>query len=143
MITLNTYLSLGKQCREAMTFYQTVLGGDLFLMPVEDTPIAAEMPPELQHEIMHSTLTTNEFRLMATGISPGPQESDTGEQGGGASLVLSVDSDKDVERLFNVLSNGGKILCPLGPSFFAVMFGSLTDRFGVTWNVVHELPLAN
>lgn len=143
MITLNTYLSLGQQCREAMTFYQTILGGDLFLMPVEDTPIAAEMPPELQNEIMHSTLTTPGFRLMATGIGSGPEGSNTNENGGGASLVLGVDSSSEVERLFNALSKGGKVLCPLGPSFFAVMFGSFTDRFGVTWNIAYELPPAS
>ena len=54
----------------------------------------------------------------------------------GVSLALSVASRQEAETRFAALVEGGQVTMPLGPTFFAPAFGSLVDRFGVSWLVV-------
>ena len=66
-----------RQLREAMTFYQTCLGGESSLQTVAETPMADQCPAGMQQQIMHSILEKNGAVLMATdmtrpeGVKPG------------------------------------------------------------------------
>ena len=57
-----------------------------------------------------------------------------------AYLSLNVDTDKEAERIFAALSNGGRVLMPMEETFFATRFGQVQDRFGVNWMVLNERP---
>jgi PhnB protein len=46
MTQLNAYLHFNGNCREAMTFYQACLGGELKMQAVGESPMAGQMPPE-------------------------------------------------------------------------------------------------
>lgn len=56
MTTLNPYLGLQGRCREAMTFYQNCLGGELTMQAIADSPLADSVPTEEKQNILHSTL---------------------------------------------------------------------------------------
>jgi len=58
-----------------------------------------------------------------------------------AYITLRVDSDKEAERIFAALSDGGKALMPMGETFFASRFGQVRDRFGINWMILHERPM--
>ena len=66
MIQINAYLTFNGNCREAMTFYQKCLGGELYLQTIGESPMAAQMPPQMKDSILHSTLTNGEAIIMAT-----------------------------------------------------------------------------
>ena len=51
-------------------------------------------------------------------------------------MSLTVDSAVEAERTWKLLVDGGQILMPLAESFFAVRFGQLRDRFGVSWMIL-------
>jgi predicted 3-demethylubiquinone-9 3-methyltransferase (glyoxalase superfamily) len=51
------------------------------------------------------------------------------------SLFVECDGSEEVERLFQKLSEGGKVLMPLDAYPFAKRFGWANDRFGVSWQV--------
>jgi PhnB protein len=53
----------------------------------------------------------------------------------GFSLSLTAANDVESERLFTALADGGKIMMPLGKTFFSPSFGIVVDRFGVCWMV--------
>ncbi len=55
-------------------------------------------------------------------------------------LTITADSGEEATRLFNALSDGGKIDQPLCETFFASHFGVVTDRFGVSWMICVLLP---
>ena len=38
--------------------------------------------------------------------------------------------------MFDALSDGGQVVMPVGPTFFASSFGMVRDRFGVHWMVI-------
>ena len=42
-------------------------------------------------------------------------------------------AESDAERLFAELAEGGMVSAPLGKTFWAVLFGVVTDRFGIPW----------
>ncbi len=62
-VRLNPYLNFREEAREAMTFYQSVLGGELTINSFADFH-ASEDPAE-QEKVMHAHLVTADgFNLM-------------------------------------------------------------------------------
>ena len=129
MTQINPYLRFGGNCREAMSFYQECLGGDLTLTVVGETPMAKQMPAEAQTQIMHATLNNGRVTLLGSDMV-GPEGL---VRGNALSLQLECDSEKELRELYTKLSSGGKATYPAGPSFWGGVYGQLTDRFGNGW----------
>jgi predicted 3-demethylubiquinone-9 3-methyltransferase (glyoxalase superfamily) len=51
------------------------------------------------------------------------------------SLYVNCDVEREIDTLFERLSEGGKVLMPLGAYPFSPKFGWLNDRFGVSWQL--------
>lgn len=126
---LNPYLSFRDNAREAMQFYQSVLGGELRVSTFgeygqADTPIA--------DLIMHSQLETpSGFTLMGADTPPGMDHT----PGASISISLSGDDTEELRGFFAGLSEGGDVSTPLEVQMWGDEFGSFTDRFGVNWVV--------
>ena len=52
-----------------------------------------------------------------------------------SSTFVDFDSVADLERVFGILSEGGRVLMPLDNYGFSRRFGWLNDRFGVSWQL--------
>lgn len=128
MTQLNPYLVFDGNCREAMTFYHTCLGGTLTLVPVGESPMAAQMPPDTHGRMLHSILRNDNLVVMASDML-GPEGL---VRGNDVSLCLVYDSKDEVEERFAKLAAGGQVGHPLQEEFFGT-FGDLTDQFGVRW----------
>ena len=55
-----------------------------------------------------------------------------------AYLTLRLDSDKEAERVYDLLSEDGQIFMKMEQTFFASRFAMLRDRFGTSWMLLHE-----
>lgn len=55
------------------------------------------------------------------------------------SLAVSMDSDAEVRRAFDVLSEGGRVLYPIESTSYASSFASIFDRFGFRWVLMKEI----
>lgn len=132
----NTYLFFNRTTAAAFKFYQSVLGGELFLMRFGDSPMKDEVPAEFHDNVMHAELTVGDVRLMGSDGVPGKPT----RQQQGFDVCLQVDSDADAERIYAALSEGGEVAMPMAETFFAHRFGSFVDRFGVPWMIMHEKP---
>lgn len=132
------YLAFDGNCAEAMRFYEQVLGGKLqALMSNGQSPMAAQVPPEHHHRILHAYLLLPDGRgaLMAGDAMP-----DVPYEGmKGFSLTLNYDTSAQAEQVFKALSVGGKMSMPMQRAFWAKSWGMLTDRFGTSWIVNGEL----
>ncbi|HEX6848693.1 MAG TPA: VOC family protein [Chitinophagaceae bacterium] len=133
MTNINAYLNFNGQTREAMTFYQECLGGELVMQKIAESPMAARMPSEMGAKILHSSLTKNDLLIMASDMM-----GNNIVKGNSISLCVNCSSDEEINSFFNNLSNGGKIVEPLHQSFWGATFGSLTDKFGITWIFNHS-----
>lgn len=137
-MTLAPYLSFAGTCREAMTRYRDIFGGDLTLMTWgEAPPDAGEVPPERAELIMHSTLVADGLLLMAA------DDPDSDGRYAGVQLSWSHPDGDTVRRTWEALSEGGTVTMPLAPTFWTSAFGVCTDRFGVPWMVSVEDPGAH
>ena len=52
------------------------------------------------------------------------------------SLTVTAKNEAEADKLFNALSDGGKVQMPLGKTFFSPRFGMVADKFGVGWMVL-------
>lgn len=128
MTHINAYLNFNGQTREAMTFYQQCLGGELIIQKISESPMAAKLPSDMGAKILHSSLTRGDLVLMASDMMGNGIV-----RGNSISLCVNCTTDEEINSFFNNLSAGGKIVEPLHQSFWGATFGSLTDKFGVTW----------
>jgi PhnB protein len=54
-------------------------------------------------------------------------------QGNNMYINLEPDTRTETDRLFNALSEGGKVEMPLQEMFLGGYFGCLADRFAIRW----------
>jgi PhnB protein len=125
---ITPYLNFNGKCREAMTFYQACLGGELMLQKVSESPMAAQMPSEAGQQILHSLLTSGDVVLMGSDMMGANTIS-----GNTVMLCFNCNSDDEVSNYFNQLAHGGQIKTPLHQTFWGATYGELTDKFGMDW----------
>lgn len=77
----------------------------------------------------HATLVIGHIRLQGSDPAPGHYESPRGF------CIMLHPTERDAERLFTDLAEGGTVRMPLQETFWARRFGVLTDRFGVAWAI--------
>jgi PhnB protein len=131
------YLAFNGNCAEAMRFYEKALGGKLeVLMTGAESPMAADIPKEFAHRIMHARLALPDGGLLFAGDAPGnmPYEGIKG-----VSVALSYDTVAQAQKVFDALAAGGQVTMPLSPAFWAKTFGMLVDKFGTPWIINGEL----
>lgn len=88
-------------------------------------------PPGLGHRIMHAYLVHPEFDLMAGDTPPGV----TYQGIQGVMMTLTYPTATEGRRVFDALATGGTVTMPLGETFWADVFGMVTDRYGVPWGI--------
>lgn len=122
------YLSFNGRAEEAMTFYQSALGGRLDIVRFTDIPMEG-MDVGNPEGVMHAALVIDDETLVMA--------SDGGDSAtaGGVAVCLWGDDDAQLETAFHALSADGSVSVPFGPSPWGSHFGQFTDRFGVPWMI--------
>lgn len=127
---LAPYLNFRDNTREVMSFYQSVLGGNLRMNTF--TEFGVSLDPAEENKIMHSQLETeNGMTLMAADV---PNSMDL-QSGTNISLTLSGVNEDELTRFYNKLSEGGVIVEPLAKAPWGDSFGMFVDKFGINWMV--------
>ena len=133
MTQLHAYFTFNGNCREALTFYQECLGGELSLQTVGSSPMADSWPAQVQQQILHASLKKDGLVLLGSDMA-GPGEL---VQGNTISLSLTCSSEEETNTFFSNLSAGGQITHPLH-GFYAGTIGMLTDKFGMNWMIYYD-----
>lgn len=134
MKSIDAYLFFETECREAMTFYQQCLGGELTMMSIGESLVAAQLPAEKKDLIMHSSLTNGGMVLLcADNCMGGPLE-----KGRAMSLSLNCSSEEELQDVYKKLSEGGNPYHVPRVEFWGDTFGMLTDKFGINWMVSYR-----
>ena len=134
MNQLIPYLNFNGNCREAMTFYQSCLGGELSMQTISESPVAPQCPGAIQEHIVHSTLIKENFYLMASDM-PYP---DGYLHGNNFSLHVNCRSEDEINTIFNKMAAGGKIILPVRQEFWGALFGTFADKFGIRWQFHYD-----
>jgi PhnB protein len=111
------YLNFNGDCREAMTFYAQVLGGEVTgVYSNKDAPNPESRMPGGDDLVMNMAVRFGNTIVMASDVSPA--------------------SKAEAERVFAALSKDArKISMPLGETFWADAFAMFTDKFGTPWMI--------
>lgn len=127
--TLVPYLTFNGDCREAMEFYQAVLGGELTMQTFGESGMPA--PDEAKDRIIHADLKNEALSFMA---SDGPPDQ-TVKMGENVHMSLGGSDETKLTGYFDRLAAGGSVDMALEKQFWGDAFGMLTDKFGVHWMV--------
>jgi len=132
---IQPYLFFNGRCAEALDFYRQALGAEVQMaMRYHESPEPPSsdcLPPGFENNIMHCA-----FRIGTTTVMASDGNSNEPAKFEGFSLSLTVPTEAEANHTFNALLDGGKVMMPLGKTFFSPCFGMLSDRFGVMWMVI-------
>ncbi|TXF78888.1 VOC family protein [Chryseobacterium sp.] len=143
MAQVNAYLTFNGNCEEAFTFYKSVFGGEFpYIGRFGDMPSSEDgkqLSESEKNKIMHVSLPISQETVLM-GSDTGGEWASHFVAGNNISLSLNTDSREEAERLFNELSEGGKVTMPLADTFWGAYFGMWTDKFGINWMVNYDDP---
>lgn len=129
-ITLNPYLGFRDNAREAITFYQSVLGGELTISTFGEFGMAED--PAEKDKVMHSQLKNPDGLVLMAADTPNAMEYTSG---GSVSVSLSGSDEDQLRGYFEKLCDGGTVTEPFERAPWGDLFGMCVDRFGVSWLV--------
>lgn len=138
MARTNTYLNFNRTTEAAFLFYQTVFGGEFGgngIMRFGDIPPmegAPTLPEEDKNLIMNIELAITGGHVIMGTDAPESMGFKL-NQGNNIHLSLEPDTRVETKRLFDALSQGGKIEMELQDMFWGAYYGSCCDRFGIQW----------
>ncbi|MBL8210400.1 MAG: VOC family protein [Bryobacterales bacterium] len=121
-----TYLNFDGQTREAMTFYQQCLGGELMIPEFPGAPCA----PGFEGRTMYAALMKGGVPFLAASDTPPGMPLHVGNH---ASVSVECESMEEIRRIFAALAEGGEVKMPLADMFWGAHWGFLKDRYGVQW----------
>ena len=134
MLGVHPYIAYKGNCREAIDFYKGALGAHvLFVQTVGESPMPEMGPAD---NIMHCSLKIGDSTIM---MCDDPRPGDASGSGN-ISLAISVSGAEQARRLFGNLAGGGAVIMPLEKTYWAELFGMVTDKYGVKWMVNCEAP---
>jgi PhnB protein len=128
MKTLNPYIDFSGKCREALEFYKQCLNGEIVMVQTfGEAPVNAEEKDKSR--IMHSEFKAEGVHFMASDGMTGRKA----KAGDNISLTIHFTDEKEQEKVFKALAEGGKVTQPLEDTFWGARFGMLVDGYGIHW----------
>jgi PhnB protein len=135
-VNLNPYLTFDGDAREAMTFYERVLGGTLTVTTFGEFGID---DPAIADQAMHAALETASGLTLMAGDTPPGVEHDPGTN---VAIILSGDDEAELRGYWEAISERAEISVPLETQMWGDDFGQCVDRFGIVWMVNISHPQA-
>lgn len=133
------YLFFSGNCEQALNYYQKHIGAKVnFMMRFNESPDAipeGKLQAGFEDKIMHATFSLGQTEIYAS------DGCDDASEFQGFRITLSVPTPEDAQRIFDALSENGTIDMPLTETFFAKIYGQVTDQFGVGWMVMVDKPM--
>jgi len=131
MINLTPFLLFDGHCAEAMSFYQSCLGGELKIVTVGETPMKERVAPEEHRKVAHAHLKNGAIELSATDwLHPARRPT----QGNTVAMYINAATYAELREIFSKLAVGADkdLLDDLRDMPFGT-YGHLADRYGVHW----------
>lgn len=137
MARTNTYLNFARSTEEVFGFYKSVFGTEYScdIARFGDIPPQDGMPPLAEQDknlIMHIELPIVGGHVLMGTDAPESLGFKV-NIGNNTHLSLEPDTKEETQRLFDALSEGGKVTMPLDVMFWGAFYGSCTDKYGVQW----------
>lgn len=125
---------------EALNFYKDVFQGEIqYMMRYGDGDGGGpEIPKDYEQKVMHVELAFGDNILYLSDNFPGAKTS----FGDAISLNIMIDSEEQMNQIYEGLSVNGSNLKPPKKEFWGSLFASLDDQYGFHWSLNHDLSQA-
>lgn len=135
MATINPYINFNGNAEEAFTFYKSVFGGEFTRISRFKEMESPEFPvaPNEADKIMHIALPIGPNMLMGNDVPESMGR--TNENENRSKISINCESKEEADKLFNGLSEGGKVEFPMANSPWGSYFGMFRDKYGIEWMV--------
>jgi PhnB protein len=129
---LSPYIKFQGRAREAMEFYQKVLGGQLVLRTVDETGSPKLAGPG--DRITHAQLSADGAQIF--GVDGHPKY--PAKVGENVALAFGGTDRPRLTKIFHDLAEGGQTKMPLTKQPEGIEVGYLLDKFSINWVVSIE-----
>ena len=131
-MNLTPFLLFDGNCEQAMTFYQSCLGGELTLTKLGDTPMKDQFPKEKHNRMINAHLVSGNLEISATDWMASPSFDPI--QGNTFAIFVTGGTYDELKTVFDKLSDGANKEwfqelhnMPFGS------YGQFFDKYGVQW----------
>ena len=135
-MALSIYLNFDGNCREAVEFYADVFNTEMQeIMTFEQMPPeeGITIPDEAKNMILHTQLDIKGTMVMFSDCLPGMGA--PLKVGNNVSLTVVTEDKAEIQRLYDRLKEGGSVEMELQETFWSKAYASITDRFGIPWQL--------
>lgn len=136
MALINPYIHFNGNAEEAFTFYKSIFGGELAkIMRYKD--LSSPEYPIAENDanrIMHIALSIGKSNVLM-GSDVLEIMGQVTKNDNRNTISISAESREEADKLFNGLSEGGKIEMPIADGPFGAYFGMFADKYGIQWMV--------
>ena len=127
---IDFHINFSGNCRQALSFYQSILGGHISLLTYGESPSDIDVPKEWNEKIIHGSITLKNFEMAGADLLPEQYKIPQGFH-----LLLQLESEAEGKRIFGAFSKGGSITMPLQKTFWSPCYGIVVDKFGISWEI--------
>ena len=134
---IGTYINFSGNCREAVMFYKEVFKTDepeimTFGEMPEDPSFS--ITDDIKDLVANAQMDIMGNLIMFSDMFPGMPLI----KGNNITLIILHDDVEEIRRLFDLLSKDGTVEMSLQETFWTKAYGSLTDKFGIGWQMSAE-----
>jgi PhnB protein len=132
MLTSIPFLLFDGECAEAMTFYQSCLGGELTLTRLGDTSMKDQFPADKHGRIINASLVSDGIAISATDWMASPEFDPV--LGNRSAIFVIGEGYDELKAPFDKLKDGtnNSRLQELHDLPFG-LYGQFFDRYGTQW----------
>ena len=136
-MSVEIYLVLNGNCREAVEFYSKVFNTEAEqLTTFGESPQHPDyqLPEDTKDLIMHARLTISGSTIMFSDTFPGEPYI----AGNNVTLALISNNMDDLKSWYEQLKDGGTVDMELQETFWSKLYGQVTDKFGIHWQINYD-----
>jgi PhnB protein len=128
------YLVTNGNGQEAVKFYENALDAKvLYVQTFGDMPKNPERPTpeEVKDLVLNAHLKVGNTDLMLSDTFPGNPY----QLGSQVTIAINISDVDKTKEVFGKLQDGGQVHMPLQETFWSPLYGQVTDKFGVMWQI--------
>jgi len=136
MALINPYIHFNGNAEEAFTFYKSVFGG-AFAKMMRYKDLSSPEHPVADNDanrLMHIALPIGKTNMLM-GSDVLEIMGQVTENDNRNTISISAESREEADKLFNGLSEGGKVEMPIADGPLGSYFGMFADKYGIQWMV--------
>lgn len=136
-VSVDVYLNFNGNCREAVEFYAEVFKSEKpQIMTFGEAPPNPnyELPEEAKDLVMHTRLNIDGSNVMFSDTFPGMPF----VEGNNVTLAVVNRDIEQIKSIYEGLKEDGKVVMELQETFWSKLYGQVTDKFGIHWQLNYD-----